>query len=93
MSDPAALANRLRKNARHLAKWARREGLEGIVPVAPRSILIRQLERGNLAPSASDFRHLADALHGDPMLAEEVDVLLAEEDEEFLEEDEAFFDE
>jgi 23S rRNA (cytosine1962-C5)-methyltransferase len=28
MSDPAALANRLRKNARHLAKWARREGLE-----------------------------------------------------------------
>ncbi|MBK8960571.1 MAG: class I SAM-dependent methyltransferase [Proteobacteria bacterium] len=27
-SDAAALANRLRKNARHLARWARREALE-----------------------------------------------------------------
>jgi len=26
--DPTPLANRLRKNARHLGKWARREGLE-----------------------------------------------------------------
>ena len=28
MSDATSLANRLKKNARHLAKWARREGLE-----------------------------------------------------------------
>ncbi len=28
MIDPAALVNRVRKNQRHLAKWARREGIE-----------------------------------------------------------------
>jgi HEAT repeat protein len=38
--------------------------------------LIRQLERGNLAPSAADFRYLADALHGEPMLAEQVTLAL-----------------
>ena len=28
MTDPQALINRVAKNQRHLAKWARREGLE-----------------------------------------------------------------
>lgn len=38
--------------------------------------LVRRLESGRLSPTAADFRFLADALHGEPALAEEVTLAL-----------------
>lgn len=40
------------------------------------STLLRQLERGQLVPGPGDFRQLADALHGDPALAEALTLTL-----------------